>query len=231
MRRLFVLALFAVGVAGGVAGSAASLAADASPPALTPRAYLAGVSRGQEPFVPTPAPTQPAEPSPGRVASLYLASAGVSQDAPVEERGTVSQGDREVFQDPSAPGDIAWYSGSRFGHPGFPGTNSVFAAHVNYFGYGDGPFAQLTNARADDALYVTMTDGEVYTYTVKWVSIVPLADLANGGMERVVYPSLDAHTERVTLISCGGDFVPYNGNGGAGEYTSRVILVAERYVP
>ena len=47
-------------------------------------------------------------------------------------------------------------------------------------------------------------------------------------MDAVVYPWLDAGVERVTLISCGGTFVPYAGGGG--EYTSRVILVAERYV-
>lgn len=230
MRRLFVLALFAMGFA-GVAGSSASLAADASPAALKPRAYLPDVSRGQEPPIPTPVPTQPAEPYPGPVASLYLGPAGVGQNTRVEERATASEGDHEAFQDPSAPGVIAWYSGSRFGHPGFPGTNSVFAAHVNYFGYGDGPFAHLTSAHADDALYVTMTNGEVYTYTVRSVSIVPLADLDNGGMQSIVYPALDEHTERVTLISCGGDFVPYSASGGAGEYTSRVVLVAERYVP
>jgi hypothetical protein len=227
MRRLLVLALFALGIA-GVAGSAASLAAGGSPPALKPRAYLPGVSRGQEPVLPTPVP---AEPYAGPVASLYLGPAGVSQEAPVEERGTVFQGGREVFQDPSAPGDIAWYSDSRFGHPGFPRANSIFAAHVNYYGYGNGPFAHLTSAHTDDALYVTMANGEVYAYTVRWVSIVPLADLDSGGMQEIVYPGLDEHTERVTLISCGGDFVPYNGSDGAGEYSSRVVLVAERYVP
>ena len=230
MQRLFVLALFAVGLA-GIAGSSGSLAADASPAALRPRAYLPGVSRGQELLIPTPVPTQPAEPYPGPVASLYLGSGGVGHGAPVEERTTAFEGGREVFQDPSTPGAIAWYSGSRFGHPGFAGANSVFAAHVNYFGYGDGPFAHLTGSRPDDALYVTMANGEVYTYTVRTVTIVPLADLDNGGMQEIVYPALNPQTERVTLISCGGDFVPYNGSSGAGEYTSRVVLVAERYVP
>jgi hypothetical protein len=230
MQRIFVLGLVAVGLA-GLTGSAASVAADTAPATLRARAYLPGVSRGQEPPIPTPQPTAAPKPYSGPVASLYVGAAGVSQNAPVEERGTVSQGGREVFQDPSAPGDIAWYSGSLFGHPGFPGANSVFAAHINYFGYGDGPFAHLTNARADDALYVTMANGEVYTYTVRSVTVVPLTDLDNGGMQAIVYPALDMHTERVTLISCGGDFVPYNGSSGAGEYTSRVVLVAERYVP
>jgi sortase (surface protein transpeptidase) len=141
----------------------------------------------------------------------------------VEERDTVYVGGREVFADPSAPQKIAWYP--RFGTPGRT-ANSIFAAHINYVNYGNGPFAYLTSARPDDALYVTMADGTVYTYTVKSVEVIHISEL---DMNIVVFPSLDGHTERVTLISCGGTFVPYPGGGG--EYESRVVLVAERYHP
>ena len=55
--------------------------------------------------------------------------------------------------------------------------------------------------------------------------IVHLADL---DMNSVVYPPLPSNRERVTLISCGGTFVPYPTGGG--EYLSRVILVAERVI-
>lgn len=74
-----------------------------------------------------------------------------------------------------------------------------------------------------------MADGTVYAYTVHSVELVSLDALQSGAMDNYVFPALDAHTERVTLISCGGDFVPRPGGGG--DYTSRVILVAERYVP
>jgi sortase (surface protein transpeptidase) len=102
----------------------------------------------------------------------------------------------------------------------------MFAAHVNYVGYGPGPFANLLHSGPGDALYVKMDNGFVYTYTVQSVKVVPLAQL---NMDEVVYVDLPEDKERVTLISCGGTFIP-NPNGPGGDYTSRVILVAERYL-
>ncbi len=163
----------------------------------------------------------------GPVASLYLQSASIGSQWPVEVRDTTIVDGREAFQDPSAPQWIAWYA--RFGHPGFGSTNSIFAAHINYIHFGNGPFAYLTSAVPQDALYVSMADGSSYAYTVKSVQVVSLVELQSGAMDSFVFPSLDAHTERVTLISCGGDFVPREGGGG--DYTSRIILIAERYVP
>ena len=94
--------------------------------------------------------------------------------------------------------------------------------------FGNGPFAYLTSAAYQDALYVTMANGASYAYTVKSVEVVSLAELEAGAMDAYVFPSLDSYTERITLISCGGNFVARAGGGG--DYTSRVILVAERYV-
>lgn len=184
------------------------------------------LTRAENP-APAPTPTPRPEPYNGPVSSLYLGSAEISNSSPVEVRDTITVGGRETFQDPTGPAMIAWYA--RFGHPGFPGNNSLFAAHVNYVGYGNGPFAYLLNASTDDALYVTMADGTAYAYTVRSVEVVSLTALQSGAMDAYVYPILDSHTERVTLISCGGDFVPRPGGGG--DYTSRVILVAERYIP
>ena len=83
-------------------------------------------------------------------------------------------------------------------------------------------------AAYDDALYVTMDNGVQYAYSVRSVEIVSLAELQAGAMNDYVFPALDSYTERITLISCGGNFVARPGGGG--DYTSRVILVAERYV-
>jgi hypothetical protein len=157
----------------------------------------------------------------GLVESLHLSSAGISAKWPVEVRDTHFPGGKEVFQDPSAPQYIAWYR--RFGQPGFIGNNSIFAAHVNYVGFGNGPFANLTSSKAGDALYVTMDNGTSITYTVRSVTVIKLASL---NMDDVVFPGLGPNVERVTLISCGGTFVPRPGGGG--DYDSRVILVAER---
>jgi len=222
MKRFVRFAL----LASGILGFAAVLTAGAAPgpPRLSYHAVAPAVTRGEDP-TPPPAPA----PYDGPVSSLYLASAGISTSAPVEQRGTRFESGREVFADPSAPGNIAWYSDDRFGHPGFAGQNSVFAAHINYINYGNGPFARLTSAEPGSALYVTMDNGASYAYTVLYVTLVPIEVLTSGGMDAIVFPALDVHTERVTLISCGGDFLP--NPGGGGEYTSRVVLVAERYVP
>jgi len=193
-------------------------------------AYAPQVAAGDR-NTPTPTPTATPTPKPapysGPVAAIYLGPAGIDSTA-IEQRDTTWENGVETLEDPSYPGDVAWYP--RFGHPGYGGgTNSLFAGHINYYHYGNGPFAHLTSAAPGDALYVTMADGEEFAYTVESVRLIPLSALRNGGMQDVVYPPLDSHTERVTLISCGGDFVPFAGGGG--EYTSRVVLVAERWVP
>ncbi len=209
-----------VALAMGTGVLSVGFAAESAVPELAYRAYAPQVTRAEE--LPTPTPTPVPVPYNGPVSSLYLASAKLGASWPVEVRDTYFAGDREFFQDPSAPQNIAWYS--RFGQPGYAGANSIFAAHIDYVGFGKGPFGYLTSASAGDALYVTMDKGLTYTYTVKSVSVVGLPDL---DMDSVVFPALGAGVERITLISCGGTFVPYAGGGG--EYTSRVILVAERY--
>lgn len=218
VRNAILVAALGVAV---VIGGAVALATD-QPAELKYHAYAPALSVAE--LLPTPTPTPRPEPYAGPVQSLYLASAGLGNRSPVESRDTTFQGGREVFQDPSGPAQIAWYS--RFGHPGFASHNSIFAAHINYVGYGNGPFANLTRATVGDALYVTMDNGTQYAYTVQSVDIVQLDSL---DMDAVVFPLLDSHTERITLISCGGAFVPHP-NGVGGDYNSRVILIAERYV-
>lgn len=214
---------FGAALALGLAASALMVGAAANHPGpdLKHRVFAPQITRAEIPPSPTPVPLP--VPYNGPVASLHLGPARLDATWPVELRDTYFAGGREFFQDPSAPQQIAWYS--RFGQPGYPGTNSIFAGHIDYVGFGKGPFGFLTNASAGDALYVTMDNGSSYTYTVRSVAVVSLQDL---DMNAVVFPALAAGVERVTLISCGGTFVPYAGGGG--EYTSRVILVAERYV-
>jgi hypothetical protein len=221
------IVLVVVGVV-GLAGAALAMAAEAPPkPNLTQRRFLPSVSRAE--LLPTATPTPEPVRSRAPVVSLYLGSAGISQSFQIEPRDTSYEGDREVLQDPTYPGDIAWYS--RFGHPSDPASNTLFAAHINYFGFGNGPFAYLQNAQVDSALYVTLADGTQYVYDVRSVEVIPVSTLQSGGMQDVVYPPLESHVGRITLISCGGDFVPYANGSGAGEYTSRVVVVAERYIP
>jgi hypothetical protein len=221
MKRIALVAPLVLGAFGLYA---AAFAADPPAPNLKYHVVAPQLSRAEIP--PTPTPTPRPIPYRGPVASMYLGSAKITSNWPIETRDTTFVGGVETFQDPSHPEQIAWYA--RFGQPGFPANNSIFAGHINYVGFGNGPFAFLTSAVIDDALYLTMANGDTYTYTVRSVEVVSLAALQAGAMDGYVFPPLDSYTERVTLISCGGDFVPRAGGGG--DYTSRVILVAERYV-
>lgn len=171
---------------------------------------------------PAAGPQTPAGPS--AVASIALASGGVSAASPIELRDTTLVGGVETFQDPSHPSRIAYYQ--RYGVPGVSGANAIFAAHVNYVGYGNGPFASLARSSVGDSLTLTMADGGTRTYSVQSVRVIPLDQL---DMNEVVFPALPAGMERVTLISCGGTFIP-NASGVGGDYNSRVILFADRYL-
>jgi hypothetical protein len=215
-------------VALGMLGAGVSLtSAQTGPSNLKYRVVAPAVSRAEDlPTPPPPTPTPRPVPYTGPVASLYLGSASISSQWPIEVRDTTAVGGTETFQDPTRPERIAWYS--RFGQPGYAANNSIFAGHINYIGFGNGPFAYLTSAAFGDALYVTMANGAEYAYTVRSVEVVSLAALNSGAMDAYVFPTLDSTTERITLISCGGDFVARPGGGG--DYTSRIILVAERYV-
>ena len=222
-RKLFVpLTLAAAGI-GFFVFSAVSMAAD--DPKLAFKSYAVQITRSVDP---TPIPATPtATPVPvdhGPIVSVALASANISAASLVEQRDTEIKAGREYFQDPTHPSLIAWYP--RFGRPQDRASNSIVAAHLDYVNFGPGPFAGILSARVDDALHVTMQDGTVFTYSVKSVAVIQLANL---NMDAVVFPGLDSQTARVTLISCGGTFVPFPGGGG--EYLSRVILVADRFVP
>jgi hypothetical protein len=227
MKRWPALAMVLLGLSSCV-GGAIAVAAGSSQPALTHHATIAAVTRQGPPPTPTPSPTPVRVRSTAPVVALHIPSAGVDGSFAIEQRDTEFQGGQEVLQDPTQSGLIAWYP--RFGHPSQPAQDALFAAHVNYFGYGNGPFAHLQNAQVGAPLELILADGTDYLYTIETVQLIPVSTLDSGGMQDIVYPPLDSYHTRVTLISCGGDFVPFANGSGAGEYTSRVVVTAERYV-
>ena len=228
MRRWTVLCLVSFGIMGLAGGAIAIAVGSRADPSLAHHVSAPLVVREGPPPTPTPPPTPVPVRSTAPVVALHVPSAGIDGSFAIEQRDTKFEGSREVLQDPSAPGLIAWYP--RFGHPSQPAQDALFAAHINYIGYGNGPFAHLQSAKVGDSLELILADGTDYMYTIETVQLIPLSVLDNGGMQDVVYPPLDSYHQRVTLLSCGGDFVPYNDGSGAGEYTSRVVLTAERYV-
>ena len=215
IRRTSLL-LVALGIVGTLMGAMA-MATSADDPELTRRGFAPLVVRAEPTPIVLPTPKPP--PYAGLVAGLYLESASISYNWAVEQRGTEIKNGVNTFQDPSNPLKIAWYPA--FGRPGFPANNSIFAAHVNYIGYGLTPFAYLTSADVGDTLYVKMDNGLEIAYSVQSVVGIHLSQL---DMDAVVFPALNSSRERITLISCGGTFI------GGGAYDSRVILVAERII-
>jgi hypothetical protein len=191
------------------------------------QAFVAQVARdGTPPPPPTPIPPPTPTPTPidyGPPRSMTLASAFIPAGTYIEQRHTRFTGGQEFFDEPSNPRWIAWYH--RFSTMGRGGQNTIFSAHINYVGIGNGPFRYLTSARVGDSLSITMDNGQTLRYSVQSVQVISLANL---NMDRVVYPGVPSNRERITLISCGGTFVPRPGGGG--DYDSRVILVAERII-
>lgn len=187
-------------------------------------AFVAQVARDGTPPPPPPPPTPtptPVDYGPPR--SMTLASAFIPGGTYIEQRHTRFTGGQEYFDEPSNPRWIAWYH--RFSTLGQGGQNTIFSAHINFVGIGNGPFRYLTSARIGDTLSITTDNGQTLRYSVQSVRVIKLADL---NMDAIVYPGVPSNRERVTLISCGGTFVPRPGGGG--DYDSRVILVAERII-
>ncbi len=214
----------ALALAGGLLLAAFAISASVAPAqsAVQPkyRVVVPALSAGKFPPPPTPTPT----PVFGTPATLRLASGGITMSPQIEARHTVTVAGKEYFDVPTQPSRVAWYEA--FGDLGRAGSTTLLAAHINYAGYGAGPFARLTSATVGDTITLTDTVGRTLVFSVQSVQVIKLANL---DMNQVVYPTLGAGKERLTLISCGGTFVP-NPSGVGGQYDSRVILVGERYV-
>jgi len=172
--------------------------------------------RAAAPLTPTAtvAPTvTPFPPSEAPVERLIIEKIGV--DAPVEVRYVQADGS---FPNPSGPEPVAWYdladySASFSGRPGF-GGNAVFGGHVDYINYGPAVFWDLSKLETGDQVKVKLADGTVYAYSVVWNERYPQAEipwdrwLANDGMDMV------------TLLTCAGSW-------DASEYSDRRAVRAE----
>ncbi len=217
-----LLALIA-GLAISVGGAGMFLVLAGAEPAVVRRATVIAVAKdGFAPEATAPPAPAPTEAENGPIVAVALASAALFGDDPVERLDTRFEGGLEFFENPTAPGFIVHYP--RFGIPGRPGANTILAAHVNYLGFGPGPFASVATARIGDMLTIAMADGTLYVFSVQSIDVIPLSMI---DMDAIVFPALPSSRERATLISCGGTCIP---NGTGCDYDSRVVVVAERYL-
>ncbi len=166
-----------------------------------------------------PAPTPTPAPYDGSVASMKIPRFGV--DSAIEAIG-LRPGVNELDV-PQNPYNTGWYH--IYAKPGF-GRNAVFSAHVDYYPNIKGPFFNLAKIDLGDDIIVTMENGLAYEYEVITKVRYRVEDNPMGQL--IDAPSRPEGKEWITLITCGGDFVPYNGYSGPGFYLHRDVVVAQR---
>jgi len=162
---------------------------------------------------PSPTVTEP-EPTPEPVtAPLRLVIDSLGVDAPVIEMGLDENGIPHV---PFNGQDIAWYN---FSSPPGAGSNAVFAGHINWEG-APGVFADLDGLQPGGTVRLISEDGSEYTYEV----------FANFPVDPYDDDSLNVMdptpTDTVTLITCGGSWIPDPSERFGGSYTDRTIVQA-----
>lgn len=154
----------------------------------------------------------PQEPPP--TVPLRLVIDALSVDAPVVEMGMSADGVPFV---PLNGQDVAWYNFSSL--PG-AGSNAVFAGHINWE-YAPGVFANIDQLQPGDSVKLVSDDGRAYTYEVFDNFYVDPGDPASlqvmAGTDR----------DQVTLITCGGTWVPDSSEQFGGDYTNRTIVQAK----
>jgi sortase (surface protein transpeptidase) len=162
----------------------------------------------------TPLPTPP--PNNSLLAKMIIEKIGV--DATVI---TLGLDESSVPQVPSGPYEVGWYDWSS--KPGW-GSNAVFSGHVDWTINGQaviGVFYYLRNLGLDDVIKVVLEDGTEYSYKVTGNLAIPDGD---PNALKMMGPTPN---DVITLITCGGTWVPDRANSQGGHYTHRQIVRAE----
>lgn len=185
----------------------------------------------QDPIVvvPTVATRPIVEPTPydgaiGRM-KIQVNDAGrvINVDAVVESIGQTNN----RLDVPEDAHKVGWYN--QFGESAKPGHkgNAVFTAHVDKWPNTLGAFHDISKMKNGDVITVTMDNGLEYKYTVDVVTRYSEKDIPTG--ELIWADQRPKDEEWITLITCGGRFVP-SRPGGPGEYLDRDIVIAKRKI-
>ena len=153
-------------------------------------------------------------PYPRVTAPLRIVVERIRVDAPVVELGLDAGG---VPQVPLNGNDVAWYNFSA--KPG-AGSNAVFAGHVNWAG-AVGSFGKIDRLENGDTVRLIADDGRELTYEVFANYDVDPSDPES---LKVMAPT---PTDTITLITCGGTWIPDRSDRFGGEYTNRTIVQAK----
>ena len=161
-------------------------------------------------------PIAEGEPEPVREVTtpLRMTIDAIDVNGPVLTMGLEEGGIPEV---PLNGQDIAWYDFSSM--PG-DGSNAVFAAHINWGG-APGVFADLSDLKPGDTVSLISQDGRDYTYEVFRNFAVDPFDPES---LKVMSPT---DTDTITLITCGGSWLPDASERFGGNYSDRTIVQAK----
>ena len=196
-------------------GMAGLLLAKESKPTIVNRGSLDVPVNGLD--TPTATPTGTPPPSSAPIARMIIEKAGI--DAPVITMGLDAN---NVPRVPDNPDDIVWYD---FSTPPGWGSNAVFSGHVDWTVNGvpvTGVFYNLRNVQLDDIIKIRLADDTEYEYKVT-------GNVALAYDDPEAMKSMGATPkEMITIITCGGSWVPQAGNPIGGNYTHRQIVRAER---
>jgi LPXTG-site transpeptidase (sortase) family protein len=215
-RRLLVAAVLLVtSVAMLTTGLAGLLLAKENEPAIVNRGTLELPRNGLDTPTATPIPTPP--PSSAPVVRMIIESVGI--DGAVV---TMGLDENHVPLVPDNPDDIVWYDFST--RPGW-GSNAVFSGHVDWTVNHvpvTGVFYNLRKVEVGDIIKIRLEDGTEYRYKVTGNVAVPYDD------PEALKAMGATPIEVLTIITCGGTWVPQWGNPIGGNYTHRQIVRAER---
>ena len=214
--RLLLAALLLVVALGLLAfGLGGLMLAKESDPPTTNEGTLAPPRNGLDTPTATPIPTQP--PSSAPAVRMIIEKVGI--DAPVI---TMGLDEDHVPLVPDNPDDIVWYD---FSTPPGWGSNAVFSGHVDWTLNGvpvTGVFYELRKVEVGDVIKVRLEDNTEYQYKV-------IGNVAMAYDDPEALKAMGATpTEMLTIITCGGSWVPEWGNPIGGNYTHRQIVRAER---
>lgn len=189
----------------------------AEPPSVQNLEHMPAVPYDPAPAGREPEPTPEATPEPV-AAPLRLVVESLKVDAPVIEMGLDDEGIPHV---PYNGRDVAWYD---FSSPPGAGSNAVFAGHINWEG-APGVFANLDELQPGATIRLISQDGHEYMYEV--FANFPV-DPYDSDSLKVMSPT---PTDTVTLITCGGTWIPDPSERFGGSYTNRTIVQARLMEP
>ncbi len=147
---------------------------------------------------------------------LHMVIESIGVDAQVSTYGLDPDGVPTVPTGADATEVVAWYDFSAL--PG-AGSNAVFSGHVTW--NGRAVFWALDQLQPGETISVTSEDGKEYTYEVFDNFPVDASDPAS---LKVMAPT---ETDTITIITCGGTWIPDPSEEFGGSYPDRTIVQAK----